>query len=164
LWIVDGGLWMSPNRKRPRGSNGRTLMHLTRHRWDLYCLAATVLLAIASLLVPSSPRSAGTPTWGLVLWSFRFWIAPAGEYRPAIKELPAGHRRLIAWTVIALALFMAWLVLLMQVRLPVWITPLFSISLGSVSFVLATRADLRHPPIPNRQSQIALLDTPSHSL
>ena len=59
---------------------------------------------------------------------------------------------------------MAWLVLLMLFRMPAWTTPLLSISLGSVSFVLATRAELRHPPIPNRQSQIALLDTPSHSL
>ena len=137
---------------------------MTRLRWDVYCLAATVLLAIASLLVPPSPRTAGTPAFGLLFWCMRFCIAPGGEYHQAIGEFSNGHRRLIVWTVIALALFMAWLVLLILVRLPVWTTPLFTISLASVSYVLASRADLRHPPIANRQSQIDHLDSPGDSL
>src|SRR5262245_34755220 len=81
----------------------------------------------------------------------RFWIAPGGDFHRAIRELPVEYRRLITWTVIALGLFMAWLVLLMLVRMPAWTTALFSIALGSISFVLASRVDVRHPQstIPN---------------
>src|SRR5687767_5449062 len=94
-----------------------SLRGVTRRRWDVYCLAATLCLAAISLASESNPRAWSAPILGLVLWCFRFSASPA---RP-LREYPPALRRLIAWIAMWLGLHPALMLMRILCRTPDWI-------------------------------------------
>ena len=118
------------------------LNHVTRRRWDMYCLGATLCLAAASLAVDSNPRAWSAPILGLALWCFRFSIHRHGIPSRAIRDFPPASRRLIVWIAFSIGIYPALLLAWKFFRIPDWVLLTFVAVLSGRAFLLAHRADL----------------------